>query len=154
MPPTPSERLQTLGLTLPPAPRPMGSYAPVVVDGDHAWVAGQVPLSDGTVQSPGLVDAEVPVAAAKALARQCALQALSALAASLGSLDRIRQVVRVGVYVASSPGFVGQPEVANGATELLMEVFGEAGRPARVSMGVARLPANAAVEVELAVSLG
>lgn len=149
MPPTPTETLAALGLTLPPPPKPVGSYAPVVLDGDLAWVSGQVVARDGVAVAPGLVDREVEVDAARAVARQAALQALSALAGALGSIDRVRRILRAGVYVASSPGFVRQPEVANGATELLIQVFGEAGRPSRYAVGVARLPLNACVEVEV-----
>jgi enamine deaminase RidA (YjgF/YER057c/UK114 family) len=149
MAPTPSEALAALGITLPPAGRPAGSYAPVVVDGDTAWVSGQVVAQDGVAIAPGLVDREVDVETAKGVTRQAALQALGGLAGALGSLDRVRRIVRVGVFVASSPGFVRQPEVANGATELLIQVFGENGRPTRYAVGVSRLPLNACVEVEL-----
>lgn len=148
----PSERLRQRGITLPPPPRPAGTYASVVVEGDRAWVSGQIATEDGRVLSPGLVDRDVGLERARELARQSALQSLSALASTLGSVDRIRRALRLGVYVASSPGFVRQHEVANGASELLVEVFEEAGRPARSSMGVSALPLNAPVEVELLVA--
>jgi enamine deaminase RidA (YjgF/YER057c/UK114 family) len=154
MAPSPTERLRELGLELPPPPKPMGSYAPVVVENGFAWVAGQIATVDGAVLSPGLVDRDVPLPRAKEIARAATLQGLSALSNALGSLDRIRRVVRVAVYVASSEGFSRHPEVANGSTELLIELFGEAGRPARVAMGVAGLPANAPVELELTVAVG
>jgi enamine deaminase RidA (YjgF/YER057c/UK114 family) len=154
MAPTPTERLRELGLSLPPPPKPVGAYAPVVVDGNHAWVSGQVVLKDGVAVSAGHVDGEVPVEAAKAVARAAVLQALSALSASLGSIDRILRVVRVVVYVATSPGFARHSEVGNGATELLVQLFGEEGRPARVSVGVSSLPLNAPVELELLVAIG
>jgi enamine deaminase RidA (YjgF/YER057c/UK114 family) len=150
---TPTERLKALGLELPPTPRAAGSYAPVVVEGDRAWVSGQIATRDGAVLNPGLVDRDLGVEAAQEVARQATLQALSALASTLGSLERIRRVLRVGVYVASSPGFVRQHEVGNGATELLIQLFEEAGRPARASVGVAALPLNAPVEVELVVAV-
>ena len=150
----PSARLRALGLTLPPPPRPAGSYTSVARHGDLAWVAGQIVLEGGAVARPGLVDRDVPIDAAKDLARRATLQALSALHAELGSIDRISRFVRVAVYVASSPGFARQHEVANGATDLLVEVFGEAGRPARAAVGVASLPLNAPVEVEVWVSTG
>jgi len=150
----PSERLRALGITLPPPPRPAGSYVPVARHGDLAWVAGQIVFENGAVVRPGLVDRDVPADAARDLARRATLQALSALAAELGSIDRIRRFLRVAVYVASSPGFVRQHEVANGATDLLVELFGEAGRPARVAIGVASLPLHAAVEVEYWLSTG
>jgi len=151
MVPTPSERLRELGLVLPPPPRPAGAYAPVVVDGHQAWVSGQIVTESGAVVRPGLVDRDVPVDAARELAQRAALQALSALAAELGSVDRVRRVLRVTVYVASSPGFGRQHEVANGATEFLAAVFGETGRPARAAVGVAGLPLGAPVEVEFMV---
>ncbi|MCI4365036.1 MAG: RidA family protein [Thermoplasmata archaeon] len=153
MTPTPSARLAGLGLVLPPPPTPKGTYAPVVVSGGLAYVSGQIVTDEGRIVHPGLVDAEVPTDVAKDLARRATLQGLSALQRILGSIDRIRQVLRVGVYVASSPGFVRQHEVANGATDLLVDVFGEAGRPARASVGVVSLPLGAAVEVELLVAV-
>jgi len=148
MPPTATERLRELGLELPPPPRPAGTYSPVARDGDRAWVSGQIVTEGGNVVRPGLVDRDVPAEVARDLARRCALQALSALAAELGSLDRIARFHKVTVFVASSPGFVRQHEVANGATELLVQLFGDVGRPARAAVGVAALPLNAPVEVE------
>lgn len=124
----------------------------MVVEGDRAWVSGQIATENGHVLSPGLVDRDVDLERARELARLATLQALSALSVTLGSIDRVRRALRLGVYVASSPGFVRQHEVANGASELLVEVFEEAGRPARASFGVNALPLNAAVEVELLVA--
>lgn len=149
----PTARLAERGIVLPPPPTPKGTYVPVVVSGTLAFVSGQIVTEGGSIVSPGLVDRDVSYEAAKELARRAALQGLSALAAALGSLDRVRQVVRVGVYVASSPTFSRQHEVANGATDLLVEVFGEAGRPARTSVGVPSLPLNAPIEVELIVAV-
>ncbi|HKN07165.1 MAG TPA: RidA family protein [Thermoplasmata archaeon] len=148
MVPTPSERLRELGLTLPPPPKPAGTYSPVVLDGKLAWVSGQIVTEAGNVVHPGLVDRDVSIDVARELARRAALQALSALAAELGSIDRVHGFLRVTVFVASSPGFGRQHEVANGATDLLVQVFGDAGRPARAAVGVAGLPLNAPVEVE------
>jgi enamine deaminase RidA (YjgF/YER057c/UK114 family) len=148
MTPTPSERLQDLGLTLASLPKPFGAYSNATVDGDRVWVSGQIVTEGGKPVSPGLVDRDVPVEVAKDLARRAALQVLSALAAELGSIDRVKGILRATVYVASSPGFGRHPEVANGATELFLQVFGEAGRPARAAIGVASLPFNAPVEVE------
>lgn len=116
-------------------------------------MSGQIVLHEGTALHPGLVDRDVSLDTAKELARTATLQALSALAAALGSLDRVERILRVAVYVASTPTFVRQHEVANGATELLTAVFGDAGRPARVAMGVVALPLNAPVEVEMFVAL-
>ena len=153
MPPTPSARIQELMIELPPPPSPAGAYSPVVVAGSNAWVSGQIATENGRIMHPGLVDSDVPLGLAQQLARRATLQGLSALVAALGSIDRIERVLRVGVYVASSPGFVRQHEVGNGATELLISVFGEVGRPARVSMGVTALPLGGPVEVELAVQV-
>jgi len=125
----------------------------VVVFAGLAYVSGQIVTEEGRVVSPGLVDQDVRVETAKELARRATLQGLSALVHSLGSLDRVRRVVRVTIYVASSAGFVRQHEVANGATDLLVDVFGEAGRPARAAVGVAALPLGAPVEVELVVAV-
>jgi enamine deaminase RidA (YjgF/YER057c/UK114 family) len=119
----------------------------------QAWVSGQIVLQDGAMLHPGLVDRDVSPETAKEVARRAALQALSALEASLGSLDRVRRIVRVTVYVASVSTFQRQHEVANGATEVLTSVFGEAGRPARAAIGVASLPLNAPVEVDMVVAL-
>ncbi|MCI4372243.1 MAG: RidA family protein [Thermoplasmata archaeon] len=146
-------RLTELGLFLPPPPTPKGTYAPVVESGGFAYVSGQIVTDEGRIVAPGLVDRDVSVETAKDLTRRATMQALSALAHSLGSLDRVRRFVRVGVYVASSPGFVRQHEVANGATDLLVEVFGESGRPARAAVGVNSLPLGAAVEVEMTVAV-
>lgn len=146
-------RLAELGIALPSPPSPRGTYVPVVLEGTLAWVAGQITLDEKGVVQPGLVDRDVGVHDAQLLARRATLQSLSALTATLGSLDRVRRIVRVVVYVASSPGFVRQHEVANGATDLLVEIFGDAGRPARAAVGVASLPLNAPVEVELAAAV-
>jgi len=146
-------RLEEFGIELPPAPTALAAYVPVAVAGAFAFVAGQVPLDGGTVTLTGKLGAGVDVDQGAAAARRCALQALSALRAELGSLDRIRRVARVGVFVASAPGFTDQPKVANGASEVLVDVFGDAGRHARAAVGVAELPLGAAVEVELTVEL-
>lgn len=148
MPSAPSERLRELGIVLPSPPRPAGTYSPVVLEGERAWVSGQIVTEGGNVAHPGLVDRDVPVDVARDLARRAGLQALSALAAELGSIDRVVAVLRVTVYVASSTGFGQQHVVANGATDLFVELFGDAGRPARAAVGVAALPLNAPVEVE------
>ena len=148
------ERLAELGIELPPAPQPVASYVPVKVVGDLAWVAGQVPMRDGAVTVSGSVGSDVTVEEANAGARRCAIQALSALRAALGSLDRVTGVVKVDVFVASAQGFTDQPTVANGASDLLVEVFGDEGRHARAAVGVPELPLGAAVEVALLVQLG
>ncbi len=143
------ERLAELGLELPPAASPLASYVPVRLSGDQAFVAGQVPLEDGRVLSVGKLGADVSIEQGQEAARRCALQALAALRNALGSLDRVSGVVRLDVYVASAPGFTDLPKVANGASDLLVEIFGEQGRHARVTVGVAELPLGASVEVGL-----
>jgi enamine deaminase RidA (YjgF/YER057c/UK114 family) len=148
------ERLAELGIELPPAPPPVASYVPVKVVGDLAWVAGQVPMHDGAVTVSGSVGSDVTIEEANAGARRCAIQALSALRAALGSLDRVTGVVKVDVFVASAPGFTDHPMVANGASDLLVEVFGDEGHHARAAVGVPELPLGAAVEVALLVQLG
>ncbi|MGA9839305.1 MAG: RidA family protein [Thermoplasmata archaeon] len=153
MAPSPSERLRDLGIELPPPPKPAGAYAPVVVHGGLAWVSGQIQTEGGQVVHPGLVDRDVSPDVARGLARGATLQALSALRDTLGSIDRVRRFLRVAVYVATSPGFDRPHEVANGATELLVELYGEEGRPSRIAIGVAGLPLNAAVEVEFLVAV-
>jgi len=153
MTPTPTERLRQLNLVLPPAPTPKGSYAPVVRSGALAWVSGQIVFEQGAVVRPGTVDREVPPAEASELVRRATLQALSALAAEVGGPDHIRKAVRLGVFVAVSPGFHREHEVANGGSDLLIALFGEAGRASRSTIGVAGLPLNAPVEVELLVEV-
>ena len=148
------ERLAELGIELPPAPQPVASYIPVKVVGDLAWVAGQVPTQDGAIAVLGAVGSDVTTEEANAGARRCAIQALSALRAALGSLDRVTGIVKVDVFVASAHGFTDQPAVANGASDLLVEVFGDEGRHARAAVGVPELPLGAAVEVALLVQLG
>src|SRR5437867_3903001 len=143
------DRLAGLGIELPPVPSPVASYIPVVVSGGLAFVAGQIPLSEGELLVTGKLGAELAAEAGADAARRCAIQALAALRAELGSLDRIRRIVRLTVFVASAPGFTDQPKVANGASDLLGEVFGELGKHARSAVGVAELPLGAPVEVEV-----
>lgn len=148
------ERLAELGIILPPAPQPVASYIPVKVVGDLAWVAGQIPMQDGAVTVAGKVGGEVTIYGANAGARRCALQALAALQAALGTLDRVKGIVKLDVFVASATGFTDHPKVANGASDLLVEVFGDEGRHARAAVGVPELPLGAAVEVALLVQVG
>ena len=148
------ERLAELGIILPPAAQPVASYIPVKVVGDLAWVAGQIPMQDGAVTVAGKVGGEVTIDDANAGARRCALQALSALRAALGTLDRVKGIVKLDVFVASATGFTDHPKVANGASDLLVEVFGDEGRHARAAVGVPELPLGAAVEVALLVQVG
>lgn len=148
------ERLAEMGIILPPAPQPVASYIPVKVVGDLAWVAGQIPMQDGAVTVAGKVGGEVTIDDANAGTRRCALQALSALQAALGTLDRVKGIVKLDVFVASDTGFTDHPKVANGASDLLVEVFGDQGRHARAAVGVPELPLGAAVEVALLVQVG
>ncbi|HEX8100259.1 MAG TPA: RidA family protein [Actinomycetota bacterium] len=143
------QRLSELGLELPAAPAPVASYIPVAVAGNLAFVSGQVAMDQGAPMWTGKLGAEIDLAAGAEAARRCALQALSALRTELGSLDRVRRIAKVTVFVASSTGFTDQPKVANGASDLFVEVFGDAGKHARAAVGVAELPLGVPVEVEL-----
>jgi enamine deaminase RidA (YjgF/YER057c/UK114 family) len=146
-------RLAELELELPPPTRPLASYIPVRVASGFAYVSGQVPLDGGVPMWTGKLGREVDVAAGAEAARRCALQALSVLRDSLGSLDRVRGIVKVTVFVASAEGFTEQPKVANGASDLFVEVFGDAGRHARSAVGLAELPLGVPVEVEVIAEL-
>ena len=151
-----AERLAELGLELPAVVAPVAAYVPAVLDGDHVWTSGQLPLVVGRLPVTGKVgegDGLVPPDAAARLARQCALNALAAVQSVVGDLDRVTRVVKVVGFVASDPAFTGQPAVINGASELLGEVFGPHGAHARSAVGVAALPLDAPVEVEVVVSL-
>lgn len=142
-------RLTELGLTLPTVVAPAGAYVPAIISGNLVFTAGQLPMVDGALPATGKVGAGVTPEDAKAYARQCALNALAAAASVIGSLDRVVRIVKVVGFVSSVPEFAGQPGVINGASELLGEVFGDAGRHARSAVGVAVLPLDSPVEVEL-----
>jgi enamine deaminase RidA (YjgF/YER057c/UK114 family) len=142
-------RLAELGLTLPPVAPPVAAYVPAVRVGELVWTSGQLPLVEGSLLEAGVVGSAVTPERAKELARVCVLNALAAVAAQVGSLDRVKRIVKVVGYVASEPGFTGQAQVVNGASELLGEVFGERGVHARSAVGVAVLPLGAPVEIEL-----
>ncbi len=154
MPQDPEARLRELGYELPAVPEPAGAYVPATRTGTLIFTAGQVPFEEGELHTTGKVGDAVTLDEAKGAARLCALNALAAAAAEAGGLDRIGRVVKVTGYVASAPNFNRQPEVVNGASELIGEVFGEAGLHARSAVGVAELPLDAPVEVELVVELG
>ncbi|MDO5731818.1 RidA family protein [Corynebacterium sphenisci] len=147
-----TDRLAELGIELPAVAAPVAAYVPAVVDGGLVHTSGQLPFVDGALPARGHVGAEVDPAEAHALARTATLNALAAVDAAAG-LDRISRVVRVTGFVASAPGFHAQPGVVNGASELLGEIFGEAGAHARSAVGVAELPLNSPVEIELVVRL-
>jgi enamine deaminase RidA (YjgF/YER057c/UK114 family) len=150
---TATTRLAELGLTLPTVAAPVAAYVPAVRSGNLVWTSGQLPFVDGALPVTGKVGAEVEGGRAQELARTCALNALAAIAAEIGDLDRVRRVVKVVGFVASAPGFFGQPGVINGASELLGQVFGDAGRHARSAVGVAVLPLDSPVEVEVVVEV-
>lgn len=146
----PSERLAALGLVLPPVPAPVAAYVPAVAHGGLVHSSGQLPMVAGSVTLTGKVGAGVDPDQAQDAARICALNALAAVAEQAGGLDRIARVLKVTGFVASDPGFTGQPVVLNGASELIGEIFGE---HARSAVGVAVLPLDAAVEVEIIAAL-
>lgn len=147
--PTPEQRLEELGLSVPEVVPPVAAYVPALRTGSYVYTAGQVPLRDGSLLHAGKVGADVTPEQATECARQCALNAIAALRSEVGELSRVVRIVKVLVFVASAPDFTGQPAVANGASDLLGEAFGEAGRHARSAVGVAVLPLDAPVEVEL-----
>jgi enamine deaminase RidA (YjgF/YER057c/UK114 family) len=146
---THSQRLAALGLSLPPVARPVAAYIPAVRTGNYVYTSGQLPLVAGELQGVGKVGASVEVAEAAGLARIAALNALAAAASVAGSLDAITRIVKVTCFVSSAPAFTGQAQVANGASELFIEVLGDAGRHARSAVGMAVLPLDSPVEVEL-----
>jgi enamine deaminase RidA (YjgF/YER057c/UK114 family) len=150
---SPEERLAALGLTLPAVVTPLAAYVPAVASCGFVYTSGQLPFVDGKLPATGKVGAEVGVAEAAALARTCALNALAAAASVAGSLSAIRRIVKVTGFVSSAPDFTGQAQVVNGASELLIEVFGDAGRHARSAVGMAVLPLDTPVEVELIAEL-
>lgn len=143
------ERLQELGLELPEPPLALAAYVPVVVTGNLAFVSGQVASDEGKPMWTGKLGKDLHIETGAEAARRCALQLLAALKAEIGSLDSIRRIVKLTVFVASADSFTDQPKVANGASELLIELFGEAGAHARAAVGVAELPLGAPVEIEL-----
>lgn len=151
---TPEDRLSGLGLTLPAVTAPVAAYVPAVRTGSYVYTAGQVPMADGKLLRTGKVGAEVSSADAAELARVCALNALAAAVSVAGSLSAITRIVKVTGFVASAPDFTGQAQVINGASELLLEVFGDAGKHARSAVGMAVLPLDAPVEVELIAEVG
>jgi enamine deaminase RidA (YjgF/YER057c/UK114 family) len=149
---TPSSQLAQLGVTLPSVVPPVAAYVPAVQTGAYVYTSGQLPMVEGELAAVGKVGAQVTAEQAKDLARTCALNALAAIDALVG-IDSVVRVVKVVGFVASAPDFTGQPGVINGASELLGEVFGDAGRHARSAVGVAVLPLDAPVEVELVVEV-
>ncbi len=146
-------RLTELGLALPPSRAPAFAYVPVVVESGLAWVSGQLPWAGERLRAAGKVGGTVDQATAQACARDCILNGLAALAEAIGSLDRVRRIVKVVGFVASAPGFNAQPAVIDAASTLLVEIFGERGRHARSAVGVAELPRDVPVEIEFVAAL-
>ncbi len=151
--PTPEEKLAELGLTVPEVVPPLAAYQPAARTGNLVFTAGQLPARDGAMLATGKLGDAVTEEQGYECARQCALNALAAIKAEIGELSQIKRVVKAVVFVSSTPDFTAQPKVANGASELLGEVFGEAGKHARSAVGVASLPLDVPVEVELVVEL-
>ena len=147
------DRLSELGLSVPDVAVPVAAYVPALRSGSQVFTSGQLPTRSGELMATGKVGAEVSAEDAVACARQCALNAIAAVKSQIGDLDQVKRVVKVVCFVASAPEFTGQPQVANGASELLGTAFGEAGVHARSAVGVAVLPLDAPVEVELLVEV-
>jgi enamine deaminase RidA (YjgF/YER057c/UK114 family) len=150
---TVADRLSELGLTLPTAPVPVANYVPARQFGDLVFASGQTPTVDGRLTMRGKLGAEITVEQGQEGARLCALNCLAAVAGLLGDLDRVAAVLKLTGYVASAPGFVDQPAVINGASVLLEQVLGDAGRHARAAIGLAELPGGAPVEVDLVLAV-
>jgi enamine deaminase RidA (YjgF/YER057c/UK114 family) len=146
-------RLAQLGLTLPEPPSPMGAYVPAVTAGNLVFISGQLPRQDGRLAVKGKVDTEVRVSHARQAARLAALNCLSVLKAEIGDLDRVKRIVRLTGHIASVPRFIGQPEVMNGASDLILEVFGERGKHSRMTTAAPVLPGDATVAVEMIVEI-
>ena len=146
---TPEERLAELGLSIPDVAKPVAAYVPTVRSGNHVYTSGQLPMRDGALIATGKVGDEVTEEVAVECARQCALNGLAAIKAEIGELSAIKRVVKVVAFIASTTDFTGQPLVANGVSELLGEIFGDAGQHARSAVGVSVLPLDSPVEVEL-----
>jgi enamine deaminase RidA (YjgF/YER057c/UK114 family) len=147
------QTLRDLGIVLPPVAAPVASYVPAVVTGNLVHTSGQLPFVDGALAVTGKVGAEVTADVATDQARLCGLNALAAARSVIGTLDRVVRVVKVTAFVASAPTFTGQPGVVNGVSDLLCQVFGDAGQHARSAVGVAVLPLDAPVEVELVLEI-
>lgn len=146
-------KLKEMAITLPAAPKPLASYVPAVMAGGCVYTSGQIPLVDGELKFRGKVGADLTEEQGYEAAKICALNCLSVVREQIGSLDNIERIVKVTGFVNSAPGFANQPKVVNGASDLLGEIFGEAGRHARSAVGVSDLPIHAAVEVEMIVKI-
>jgi len=147
------DRLASLGITLPEAAAPVAAYVPAVEAGGLLYISGQLPFDDGALMTGRLGEGEADLAYGAKAARACGVMLLAQMQKALGSLDRVERVVKLGVFVSSAAGFTDQPKVANGASELMQDVFGEAGRHARSAVGVPVLPLGAAVEIDAIVAI-
>jgi enamine deaminase RidA (YjgF/YER057c/UK114 family) len=143
------EKLAKMNIALPSPPKPAGSYIPVVKTGNLVFVSGQIPMRDGKVQVTGKIPTNTTVEEAQSAAKLCILNALSQIKSEIGSLDRISRIVRVSGFVNSSPDFTEQPKVINAASDLLYEIFGENGKHSRIAVGVASLPLDSSVEIDV-----
>ncbi len=147
------EKINELGYTLPEAPKPVAAYIPTVRTGNLIFTAGQIPIVEGKLEYTGKIYDEKTIQKGFEAARICALNCLSVIKSEIGDLDKIKKIVKIGVFVNSEEKFTDQPKVANGASELLVEIFGEKGKHARSAVGVNELPLNAAVEIEMIVEV-
>lgn len=141
-------RLKELGVTLPTPPMPVASYVPVTISGSIAFVSGQIPIADGAIKYVGKLGVDVPMEAGQAAAQLCAINVLAQLKAAIGDLDRVVKCLKLGVFVNAAPDYTQHPEVANGASDLIAALYGDAGKHARAAVGVGSLPRGVAVEVE------
>lgn len=144
----PNTAIKELQIELPVAPKPVASYVPARRSGNQVLISGQIPIQNGSLLASGIVPTQIDEATALKCARVCTLNGLACLLAEIGDLAKVLAVVRVGVFVASDPAFGGQPKIANGCSDLLVQIFGERGRHARAAVGCASLPLNAPVEIE------
>lgn len=141
-------RLKELGVALPTPPMPVASYVPVTISGNIAFVSGQIPIADGAIKYVGKLGVDVPMEAGQAAAQLCAINVLAQLKAAIGDLDRVVKCLKLGVFVNAAPDYTQHPEVANGASDLIAALYGDAGKHARAAVGVGSLPRGVAVEVE------
>lgn len=145
------DKLKQLNITLPIPPKPAGSYIPVVISGNLAFVSGQIPMQDGKVLYTGKVPSERSIEEARSAAKMCAINLLAQLKSNLGSLDKITKIVRVSGFVNCTPEFSEQPKIINAASDLFFEIFGEKGKHSRIAVGVSSLPLNSTVEIDMIV---
>lgn len=145
------DKLKQLNITLPTPPKPAGSYIPVVITGNLAFVSGQIPMQDGKVVFTGKIPSEKSIEEAQAAAKLCAINLLAQLKVNLGSLDRITKIVRVSGFVNCTPEFTEQPKIINAASDLFFELFGEKGKHSRIAVGVSSLPLGSTVEIDMTV---